>query len=344
MKVLFYVDYPLAWARGGHALQINRTARFLSELGVSIEWLRHESDTPQDAEIVHYWGRPPSDIHWKLAAKRGMKLVISSMNPVGSARSRFAWFVRGNVRKLLPAVLGEGLSQQLGIGIYEAADAVITLTHRERDYHVTALGARPEKCFVVPNGVDDIFLSRDIEPRPFDGLLCVGYVSLVKRQAEIARAARAAGIRVRFVGGVQYDGDPYAEEFRKEVDGNRIEWLGEIADRRELASLYKGARGTVLASSYEAQGICLLESVAVGTPVLAPDLPGIRSFFGDAIEYASPADRPGFRRRLEEFHAKCCAGLKQSFKVQTWRSVAEQVLRIYKMCLGTGHDQALSQV
>ncbi len=326
---LFYVDYPLAWARGGHAIQIWQTAENLRQLGVSVEWLRHESDIPQNADLIHYWSRP-RDSHWKFARERRLKIVISSMNPVGAARSRAWWFGQRIVGTTLRPVLGDGLYERLGLEIYREADAVLTLTPRERDYHVTALGAPPDRTFVIPNGVDEVFLVKESDAEAFDGLLCCAFISRVKRQVELAKTAREAGVKIRFVGGPQVGEDAYFEEFRKQIDGEHVQWVGEVKDRGRLAAFYRGARGLILASRYEALGLCLLESLAVGTPVMAPDLPTLRSYYGNSVRYAPDISSRSFPACLRRFYDECCSGLKQSFPVQTWRAVAEQVLNVYQ--------------
>jgi len=63
----------------------------------------------------------------------------------------------------------------------------------------------------------------------------------------------------------------------KEVQ-NRVHWMGAV-DETLLRNLYRGATVTVLPSTTlgEAFGLVLVESMACGTPVIASDLPGVRS-------------------------------------------------------------------
>ena len=56
VKILHYVGYPLAWAQGGHAVQIRQTIAALEELGVQNEWLDPARPTAQPGDILHYWG------------------------------------------------------------------------------------------------------------------------------------------------------------------------------------------------------------------------------------------------------------------------------------------------
>ena len=57
--------------------------------------------------------------------------------------------------------------------------------------------------------------------------------------------------------------------FASERTRNDIQFLGQVSDER-LAGLYQGAKATILASSDEDFGIVPVESMAAGTPVIAP--------------------------------------------------------------------------
>jgi glycosyltransferase involved in cell wall biosynthesis len=62
----------------------------------------------------------------------------------------------------------------------------------------------------------------------------------------------------------------------------RVEFLGKL-DKEELIQNYQRAKITILPSinSNEAFGIVLIESLACATPVIASNLPGVRSVFED---------------------------------------------------------------
>lgn len=55
----------------------------------------------------------------------------------------------------------------------------------------------------------------------------------------------------------------------KRIAGKNIEFLGQVSDD-ELPKLYSGAKATILASEDEDFGIVPVESMACGTPVIAP--------------------------------------------------------------------------
>jgi glycosyltransferase involved in cell wall biosynthesis len=79
------------------------------------------------------------------------------------------------------------------------------------------------------------------------------------------------------------------ESYEKIADesgiGKYVNFLGGVSDD-ELASAYRQADIFVLPSinSHEAFGVVLLEAMASGVPVIASDLPGVRSVFTDGQE------------------------------------------------------------
>lgn len=85
---------------------------------------------------------------------------------------------------------------------------------------------------------------------------------------------------------------PETERLRSRFGSDaRIEWLGSVGDQERAARL-AGADVLVAPSlAGESFGVVLLEAMAVGTAVIASDLPGYRLAAGDAALYAPAGDR-----------------------------------------------------
>lgn len=333
--VLNYVSYPLGWAKGGHAVQIFETQRALAQLGYEIRWLHNEVTEPEPADILHYWTRPPNDSHWQLARRQGLKLVISELHATGTLRPRWRWPLRRWLSKGLRRALGANLYGSFGAGIYPACDAAVAVTPQEAEYMRVVFGAPAEKTCCIPNGVDDVFFDRSGPVEPFEGLLYIGYICARKNSVAVARAARAAGVPVKFVGGAPFGpNDPYVEEFKTLVDGQQVQWTGEITQRARLAAMIRGARGVLLASRSEASPLSLLEALACQRPVMASGLRNLRAYYGDAICYCHQPDQPVFSSELRSFYGQCSQGLQQRFQVPRWTEVGAAYAGIYRRVLG----------
>ena len=328
MNVLFHVSYPLDWLPGGHAVQIRETAAALQELGVGVHWL-HAEEMPPCAEILHYWTRPPNDLHWQTAKARGLRLVLSEYHQSAALRRRWTWPVRGALRPFLPALLGQGLAGTLGVGIYRACDAAIAVNRHEAEYMQAVFGVPPARCHVIPNGVRPEFRP-DGPVESFDGLIYPAYICERKNSVAVARAAKAAQIPVKFVGGAVPREPAYAEHFRREVDGRWVFWEGEIESPARMAAILRGARGAFLASRDEGQGIALLEALACEKPVMGPDLPSLRSYYGEGIRYCQSAETESLGSALTSFYRDASKGLRMPFPTLSWHDIALSLLSVYR--------------
>lgn len=78
---------------------------------------------------------------------------------------------------------------------------------------------------------------------------------------------------------------PAYERLAQQAAPDRVTFLGRV-DESLLVDLYRTASATVLPSvtQEEAFGVVLIESMSCGTPVIASNLPGVRSVFRDGEE------------------------------------------------------------
>ncbi len=334
MTVLFYVSYPLGWARGGHAIQIFETQRALQKYGIDVHWLHHEDEEPVDAQIIHYWGRPPNDFHWQLARQRGLGLVISELHQTNVLRPRWTWPLRGAFATPLRLIMGRGLYASLGAEIYPNCDSAVAISQIEADYMRTVFKSPENRTHVIPNGVDPVFMDSTVPPDVFDGLVCVAFVCERKNNLELAHAAKVAKVPVRFVGPPLLPGSNYARTFAGEVDGRFVTWTGESATPRQIASILRGARGLVLASENEGLPLVVLEAIAAGTPVLLSDLKNMRSIFGASVTYCPPADVSNFSGHLKQFWQKVRTHkVAPLFEVLDWQEVGRRYAGLYRQIL-----------
>ena len=81
--------------------------------------------------------------------------------------------------------------------------------------------------------------------------------------------------------------------------GDRLLYRDDVADR-ELAALYRGAVATISASAGEGFGLPVVESLSLGTPVIASDIPAHREVGGAHCRFFPPGDAPGLSAALRE--------------------------------------------
>jgi len=176
--------------------------------------------------------------------------------------------------------------------VLRGADAIVVVSEFTKGEVVELAGIPPERIRVVPNGVDDIFLTA-----PGDTVSQGGYVLAVatleprKNLERVVEAARLAGVELRVVGARGWGG--------VDVEG----WVGEIPDA-ELAALYRGARCVVYASLYEGFGLPVLEAMASGTPVVTSHGTATEEVAGGAAVLVDPHDTESIAAGIAEAAAR----------------------------------------
>lgn len=127
-----------------------------------------------------------------------------------------------------------------------------------------------EKFAYIPNYVDASRFEPAYEPGDF--FLYFGRLAPEKGVATLMRAAKAAGVKLKIAGTGPIEAELHS--LQAELSGD-IEFLG-YRSGTELHSLIRGARAVVLPSEwYENAPMSVLESFALGTPVIGARIGGI---------------------------------------------------------------------
>jgi len=327
MNVINYVGYPLDYAPGGHKDQIYNTINNLNKLGVKIEWLHNESqDLNAKYDIVHFWSYPNETTLKSIKSKLNSKIVWSTMLPTAGARSKVKMELLKTIVKI-----GRKFKHPKIQNIfpdYTNIDALIVLSELEKEHFSEIWGIPKGKIFVVPNGIDEEFFLNDIESIPFEGLLQIGAITQIKNSVEVAKAAKIAGIKVKFIGGFRLDDQNYRDEFIKEVDNQHVFWEGPIYDRKLLIKHMKGSKGIIQPSKWEAYPLVAAEAITLGKKVLLPNAKNLRCIYEDNAFYCSQPTSKKFIKELIDFTD--IESIKNNFKAFHWKEIADKILSIYE--------------
>jgi D-inositol-3-phosphate glycosyltransferase len=203
------------------------------------------------------------------------------------------------VRRLLGRVgLGGagGFVVRLLQQFYKHADAYPCIS-RSIEAETRAAGVREERIHYLPNHVD----TREFSPATAEHraelrarhsiapdtrvAVVVGRLSREKGQLEALRAWKIAGVEralLLLVGpdmpGDPWDAGPEAREFvRREQLGANVVFTGGVA-RSEIPEYLRLADLSIQPSHFEAFGTAAIEAMAVGLPVVASDVGGLKDF------------------------------------------------------------------
>lgn len=173
---------------------------------------------------------------------------------------------------------------------------VICLTGHTRQ----AVLGLARRTWIVPNAVDASWFEVNAQPAPGapTRILCVANVCRLKNQNALIRAldplAGKHPFELRFCGAMN-PCDAYGQEFLRLVRARPWCVYGGLATREELKVLLGQATALVLPSLEDNCPMAILEAMAAGVPVVAPQVGGVpdlikegqTGFFCDSREGAS---------------------------------------------------------
>lgn len=174
--------------------------------------------------------------------------------------------------------------------VLRAATRVVVLSSEQARLVENRYGIEPRRIAIVANGVSPEFLTAarrpDLEHGPLR-LLFVGRLSPQKNLPRLLDAVVAARseVELAIVGG-----GPEAAAVRDRIRTlglDRVRMVG-AQQGAALRDWYGWADVLVLTSDQEGMPLVLLEAMASGLPVVATDVPGVRSTLGDAGLIVTP--------------------------------------------------------
>ena len=331
MKILIDHQLPFMLAHGGLQIQIERTKQALEDAGVEVEYLRWWDDS-QRGDIIHFFGRAnPS--HIDFAHAKRMKYVMSELFTGQGSRTPAQLRLQGALEKILRKAVPDAFLSSFRWDAYQKADALLVGTPWEAEVARLLFAPPPEKIYIVPNGVEDVFFldpsSRAI-PRSTE-LVCTATITPRKRVVELAEAAILAETPLRILGAPYGKNDPYYQRFLVLVEQrpDLIRYSGALKDRAELARAYKEARGFALLSTMETRSLSSEEAAAAGCPLLLSDLPWARSTFGVDASYCPIASAQETGSCLRKFYEDA-PSLPLPARPLKWPDIADQLIGIYR--------------
>lgn len=199
--------------------------------------------------------------------------------------------------------------------IAREADHILTVSEASRTDLINILGVSEDRVSNLYqasdiastlSGVDEAYITRYVEGLLNTGLreyfLYFGAIEPKKNVARLLEAylASSAKSRLVIVGGPGWGGEQDVKLLKSLVSldaGKRIIWLGYLP-RDMLAMLIAGARATIFPSLYEGFGLPVLESMALGTPVITSTTSSLPEVAGDAALLVDPYDVQAIARAI----------------------------------------------
>lgn len=218
--------------------------------------------------------------------------------------------------------------------IYRLSTQVVANSDAAAEDAGEAFGVPEAKRVVFPNSIPDPMPGLGDLPSREPGLLvCVGRLDLAKGQDVLVEAAARLqadidGLRLVFLGDGSMRGELEGLAERLGV-GPKCRFLGHLP-RQDVLRWMARAQATIVPSRAEAFGLVNLESMAVGTPVVASRVGGIPEVVEDAVtgflvDAGNPSalgERVGRLLRAEDLASQLGSAARRAFVSRFERTTA----------------------
>ncbi len=333
MKILFSdITYSYLFP-GGKQVHADKLFSTLNSRGVEVEYENWHNPTIC-GEIVHFFGF--NDFNKIIALKkRGYKLVYTHIMDglTNQSDTRLRYHLLKNIFiKILP----EKFNALFPWRALKYFDAIIYMHKNDRDTAIKLYNLDPNKCYIIPHAVDtlDKFKGGGIYNNENNKyLVSVGSIVERKNTLFLADLCIKNKIPIVFIGHPFDKNSNYYVEFLKRVDGKYITYLGFVSEETKIEKL-KNACGFVLLSFGESGCISIYEAGATGLPLLLSDLPWAKGYENPTdIKFCSPTNNLTGGKSLIDFYLNSVRRDSPSFKVNTWKEIAEMYVDVYHKVL-----------
>jgi len=352
MKVAFITRLNLYKIAGGDTVQIEQTAKQLTNLGIEVDILRSIDVIPYEKyDILHFFGIPrPGDMlhHSKIAR---MPFVVSTIHctygdyykhnrkGVGAIFANLSsdsmeyfktiarWLVGKDHRPSLNYFL-TGQRKTI-INVLETADFILPNSQSEAD-RLKELYTRNVKSIVVTNGINPEKFPYDPNiPKDPNLVICVGRIENRKNQLNLIKALNNTKYKLVLIGAPSANQNEYYQMCRAAA-GPNVTFLDRIP-HDDLVRYYQLAKTHVLASWFETTGLSSLEAAIMRCNIVITEKGDTREYFGDDAFYCEPENPDSIRAAVEKAGEALFneALAEEILTSHTWKRAAEQTLEAY---------------
>ena len=334
MKILFLTYPRIGLNQGGLQIQIEQTAQELTRLGVEVLLYDPWRNQVPEVDLCHVFSIDGAMLwHLQRATQLGKPVVLS---PVFSAFANNAWItaLKEKLSRFMPGVYSD---LKRARAMIDAASRIIALNLEEKATIAKVFPSSLNKTTVIPNGIDGTFAKGD--PSLFynrygynDFVLSVGSIEPNKNQLSLIRAIRGLNLPLVIIGKVNDKYRSYYELCRKESEGEKILFVGEISHRDPLlASAYAAAKVFVLPSISEVMPLSLYEAALSGCQIIASHSFPLQPSLRQKIQTFAPT-HIGALNTLITQHMRCerdeqIRNIVAS--MPSWSIVGQRILGIY---------------
>jgi glycosyltransferase involved in cell wall biosynthesis len=331
--------YPRAlWIGGGGETLVRRIHEYLPRTGHTVEYF-NPWEPQNDFDLLHIIACNAEVLEFAgIARERGMKVILSSFE-------YRPWSpLRLSVVRALCRLVPIQSNQVWRSRVLPQMNRITANSPAMKAYLVRYYGIEPDRCDVVPRGVDQMFF--EASPDAFvdrfdlkDFVLCVGRISQRKNQLRILQSLARAGLSVVFIGGAEPMEGAYIEAFTEELRRHsKALWIKELTHNDSLlASAYAACRVHIQASVGlpEYPGLANVEAAAAGARVVATRNPVTEYYLGAEAGYCNANSGSDIHSAVvRAMEQDSTSALQEHVRQFHWDQVIHEIAQSYERALG----------
>jgi glycosyltransferase involved in cell wall biosynthesis len=360
MNILFITRATTYTAPGGDTVQIESTAKYLRQLGLSIDIiLANEKVNYTNYDIIHFFNiTRPADIlnhvekskkpfvispifidysEYEKSSGSGLVSVLSRLLPNETVEyiKTVARYIKNGEKINSWSFLWRGQQRSIEYLLkhtsYLLPNSQSEYNRLYNRYHI------PQKYIIVPNAIDPEKFSSviDTSKKEESTLLCVARIEGIKNQLNLIKAVNETKFRLILVGKPAPNHFKYYQSCVAAA-GSNIQFVDHVP-QEQLIPLYQQAHIHILPSWFETTGLASLEAAAMGCKIVITDKGDTKEYFKDYVYYCDPGNPASIRSAiLEAAHNPINLNLRTHvLNNYTWDIAAKQTLKAYNQLLNS---------
>ena len=210
-------------------------------------------------------------------------LIYKLVNPQGKAYIKLdmdiLFFKNYNAFLFSNYALKNFILKALTSWIFKLTDLFSVETDQAKDYLLNVYPELQNKLICIPNGVDNLYLDKEIPIKAFQEkeniILTVGRIGTHQKNTELLldalKITDLKDWKVYILGPIEESFKKYIADFYREYPQleNKIIFIGNITDRKELFDWYNRSKIFCLSSRYEGFPIAFPEALYFGNYLIS---------------------------------------------------------------------------
>jgi len=221
----------------------------------------------------------------------------------------------------------------------ERAKKIFVPSETVRDAVINRFPSAQKRAVVTYEGVGDELKKEVPHPRRMEKILL--YVGSLYPHKNVSRIFSAMIVDKSYRLAIVTARTAFVDRVKKEIKDlgieDRVEFHFEISDS-QLSNIYQQASVLIQPSLAEGFGLTGIEAIALGTPLVASDIPIFKEVYGDMAHYFDPHDSESLLRVIARAENSSVSDhdVKILLEKFSWKSLAKQTLAGYIEVLSSG--------